>query len=932
MSLKIVKSFPLDFTRDSPLEYIFVKAGDKNSRVLDITPLDSGLPYAIPDGVKAIFAAKKPDKTEILNNATVNKGTGHIEVILSEQTLAAEGIIVCEVALYTASDEFLSSQHFYMKASPFAIPDAESGNEYTSFVVALLAVDAKVREAEEAISKAEDATKAITDALEGGELGNTREVAEKVVAEHDVSELAHADIRELIETLAANVYDKVAVDRLVSLIPKLTIEPVEALPELADASLTAFYLVPSGESESDVYTEWFCVERDGVRAWERLGTQKMDLSGYATTEAMNTAITNAIADALVGYATEGHLHDGRYIKREELNGAVSSVLNLAQEAGDSETRAMSQKAVTALVRDSLGIQSEHETVDTVEEMTDTSVQYVLSGTGTVWAYREVEKPNFTNQIPASTDTDGSVFNETGYQENARFNSSCAIKTDLTAGCTTPVWVTGFIPLVTGDVIRLKNCWFDADGTAAVYGANYGGCYHAFYDSNKTQISKITWERGVEGNTVGIKDVVVDEAGNVVRFTVAAPAQGIAYMRFTLAGDAPNAILTVNEEIAYTFYGEWYNTGLAPNTSGGGNYVDLLVKVNENADEIEDVSDRVRTLETAGGTYTVPAYWDDPNDATRPSHLSGKIEAVKALQEAGGRDVVNFLWFSDFHYGGNKSYTRNVGTLCAAVMDACDIPLTLMCGDTMSQGSPASESVYDSLLETTRDLYAPIGADRLMLVKGNHDDVYGQAGDVSYVNKVAPEKVWNKLYRPQARDLRRVFGGDGTFFYLDNVPQKVRFICLNSSFYDGDAVTSGTEKAMSVGFGAEQLAWLQDVALAVEDDWSVAVCMHVPPIAGYAEEFDKTEYDGVRNIIKNTAADVIALFCGHMHRDNIYTDDLPCPICVVTCATNKPYDGTAAERVAGTTFETALDVVSINKATRTIHMTRIGHGADRSVTY
>ena len=156
MSLKIVKTLALDFTREAPLEYIFVKAGDKDSRVLDITPLNSGLAYAIPEGAKVVFAAKKPDKTEILNDASVNTETGHIEVTLSEQTLAAEGILVCEVGLYSAAGEFLSSQHFYLKASPFALTDAESSNEYNSLVVALLAVDAKVREAEEVIEKAKE--------------------------------------------------------------------------------------------------------------------------------------------------------------------------------------------------------------------------------------------------------------------------------------------------------------------------------------------------------------------------------------------------------------------------------------------------------------------------------------------------------------------------------------------------------------------------------------------------------------------------------------------------------------------------------------------------------------------------------------------------------------------------------------------------------
>lgn len=157
MSLKIVKTLALDFTREAPLEYIFVKAGDKDSRILDITPLNSGLAFAIPADTKVVFVAKKPDKTEVFNEAKVNTETGHIEVTLSEQTLAAEGVIVCEVGLYSSVGEFLSSQHFYLKAGPFALTDVESSNEYAALVVALLAVDAKVREAEQIIEEMEKA-------------------------------------------------------------------------------------------------------------------------------------------------------------------------------------------------------------------------------------------------------------------------------------------------------------------------------------------------------------------------------------------------------------------------------------------------------------------------------------------------------------------------------------------------------------------------------------------------------------------------------------------------------------------------------------------------------------------------------------------------------------------------------------------------------
>ena len=154
MSLKIIKSFSLDFTKTAPLEYIFVKTGDRNARILDITPLNSGKPYIIPEGAKALFIAKKPDGTDIIDNAEIDSESGHILVTLSNQTLAAEGITSCEIGLYGAEGEYLSSQHFYMKADEHLLDGVESSNEYEALIVAMLAADQKVRGIEHAATKA----------------------------------------------------------------------------------------------------------------------------------------------------------------------------------------------------------------------------------------------------------------------------------------------------------------------------------------------------------------------------------------------------------------------------------------------------------------------------------------------------------------------------------------------------------------------------------------------------------------------------------------------------------------------------------------------------------------------------------------------------------------------------------------------------------
>jgi hypothetical protein len=248
------------------------------------------------------------------------------------------------------------------------------------------------------------------------------------------------------------------------------------------------------------------------------------------------------------------------------------------------------------------------------------------------------------------------------------------------------------------------------------------------------------------------------------------------------------------------------------------------------------------------------------------------------------------------------------------------------------------------------ILSPIG-DGLMLVRGNHEDVYGEykSGDTtnSYVNKVAPSKIWNKLHRPQAKDLRRVFGGDGTYFYLDNTPQKVRFICLNSHFYNGDEVTNGTTKFMTFGFGTEQLEWLENVALSVENDWSVVIATHYPFTdadvnlkaenkgTGYLYTFNnESGGDGTkfRNIISSSSANILGIFCGHCHSDGYVIDDLRCPIVTITSAINTPYDADWSTRVAGTANETAIDIVSIDKVNNKIYTTRLGAGIDREIDF
>lgn len=164
-----------------------------------------------------------------------------------------------------------------------------------------------------------------------------------------------------------------------------------------------------------------------------------------------------------------------------------------------------------------------------------------------------EAITYTNQVPISTDTDGSIFNGTGYIENRRLSSSGGLSSSAQNGSVT----TGFIPFPDGDktIIRIKGVeWLNAQPT---YGGHY---YMMFYDENKKVIDGTNnrFESPVT-NMSHIVTITRDANGiETIEFsqtygTSNSLLQGIRnkakYIRITAYGKGANMIVTINEEIA-----------------------------------------------------------------------------------------------------------------------------------------------------------------------------------------------------------------------------------------------------------------------------------------------------------------------------------------------------------------------------------------------
>lgn len=160
---------------------------------------------------------------------------------------------------------------------------------------------------------------------------------------------------------------------------------------------------------------------------------------------------------------------------------------------------------------------------------------------------EIAEYTYTNQVPISIDTDGSVFNGVGYKDGYRISSTSGDLSAEDKSC-----VTGFIPAKENDIVRIiAPNWSNAQNynRIAAYNANFeylgstsSTLSHAYNDT--TNPDRYTIEHSIEHtDTMSIVTMGTKKVGT-----------GIAYIRVCNIGDNTKAcsgadmIITVNEEI------------------------------------------------------------------------------------------------------------------------------------------------------------------------------------------------------------------------------------------------------------------------------------------------------------------------------------------------------------------------------------------------
>ena len=148
---------------------------------------------------------------------------------------------------------------------------------------------------------------------------------------------------------------------------------------------------------------------------------------------------------------------------------------------------------------------------------------------------------YTNQIPISTDTDGSIYNDgQGWKTDCRLNSSGLV------AALEGMEVTGFIPIRYGDTVYLKNVGYTPGR------GNITQSYIFCYDSNKNPLGYCISDR-----FASLYNPIMDSDGYLIQFSADETTffddrhgdiSNMAYFRLNCESITNESIITVNEPI------------------------------------------------------------------------------------------------------------------------------------------------------------------------------------------------------------------------------------------------------------------------------------------------------------------------------------------------------------------------------------------------
>lgn len=387
--------------------------------------------------------------------------------------------------------------------------------------------------------------------------------------------------------LKSQTYTRDEINQRISAIPKFSISAVSALPT-SGISETTIYLVSGGEG-SDLYTEYIHVNG----AWEILGSQRVDLTGYATEAwvgtqlagyqpAGNYALKSELPTVptklsqLSGDSTHRVVTDAEKdawngkLDADKLPAAVEDALEQAKAGGEfdgapgdpgytpvrgtdywtpADQEAIVQQVIAALGTPVFGTVDENKHITLSGHLADGTYTIRFEDTdGFTADVCTIEKGGvkYTNLVPTSEAYDSKApYNGTGYKDGYYLSGSAPYE-GADAACV----LTGYMPYAVPET--------GLPGTIYISGAEVQSISHCriyFFGTSKTmtgsgvQGTVMTTYFTIETLSNGVTRLTPIASGDTSKLVADSKAQtATEYFRMSLVGTGENLIITVDEPI------------------------------------------------------------------------------------------------------------------------------------------------------------------------------------------------------------------------------------------------------------------------------------------------------------------------------------------------------------------------------------------------
>ena len=466
---------------------------------------------------------------------------------------------------------------------------------------------------------------------------------------------------------------------------------------------------------------------------------------------------------------------------------------------------------------------------------------------------------------------------------------------------------------------------------------------SYYDSEVdtslrdiTNSDKIEWEKGafVSNSDVLESQDADDCIKTVINLTKRSlflkASEGYEFMVYqTVEADG---VYTVKRRYSPTFvppFGTWIQSGYF-NVYPDRYYTVTVRSADGNILNVSDAKKTLKIYEVDNANH-IPEYYVD--------HIREKSEIVNNLQD--NENSFSFVFITDTHVQQNAKHSF---PMIKYLLNRCAINQVLGGGDWVTAWLSDAEGIYGLWddYDELRYLFKDIP---LIKTIGNHEWGYGGLNQWN----ISDAQAHNRFYREDAAGDNNIVYGDKykTYFYKDDKVNKMRYISLNCMDYPSikDVAYEGN-KTMWFDFSQEQIDWVKNVALDLPDDeWTCLAFSHVPVYTadespwGDASQFSNilpmrkvfSDYVKKTGDMANCKGDFIGWLSGHVHADSMVR--ISNFIQVTTdgdTAMKADVHGNTRELNAVT--EQCFDVFTVNKETRTVNITRIGAGEDRSFKY